>query len=552
MRVARPRGNPLPFLFRRSPEQGPEQASPARIIALPAPAPKSAVPSLRQCLGFYAMVAGLFLAIVDIQLVTSSMKEIQAGLSAGLDEIGWVQSAYLIGEIVMIALAGPLTRAFGTRLLFTLSALGFALMSLLCGMASSLGEMAAARALQGFLGGAMVPTVFAANILIFPPARQVRMTVLIGLVATLAPTLGPVIGGMVTQALSWRWLFFITVVPGLAVAWAVWVLVDIDRGDKAVLRKFDGFGALLLAVSLGSLQYVLHEGPRLQWLDDGTVMALLLVVAVAGALLLWRCLRRPAAILDLGVFRDRNFTIGCLFNVALGAGLFVGDYLMTQYLGRVRGLNSQQIGETLLVTGAFEVLGAPVSLWLATRVDPRIVLGLGYALFGFGLYLATGMTADWDFDELFWSQAVRGFSLMLCFVPVTGLALGTLPARQAPDASGLFNLTRNVGGAVGLAWVATALQDRTALHYDRLAESLDAYDPLVQDRLAAMAAGLSDVIGHAPDLAALRIMSGVVRRQAEVMAFNDLLLMLAGIVGLAVLLLPFVRRNGTVPAISGH
>ena len=206
------------------------------------------------------------------------------------------------------------------------------------------------------------------------------------------------------------------------------VLVDIDRGDKAVLRKFDGFGALLLAVSLGSLQYVLHEGPRLQWLDDGTVKALLLATAVAGALLLWRCLRRPAAILDLGVFRDRNFTIGCLFNVALGAGLFVGDYLMTQYLGRVRGLNSQQIGETLLVTGAFEVLGAPVSLWLATRVDPRIVLGLGYALFGSGLYLATGMTADWDFDELFWSQAVRGFSLMLCFVPVTGLALGTLPA----------------------------------------------------------------------------------------------------------------------------
>ena len=352
---------------------------------------------------------------------------------------------------------------------------------------------------------------------------------------------------MVTQALSWRWLFFITVVPGLAVAWAVWSLVDIDRGDKAVLRKFDGFGALLLAVSLGSLQYVLHEGPRLQWLDDDSVKALLLATTVAGALLLWRCLRRPAAILDLGVFRDRNFTIGCLFNVALGAGLFVGDYLMTQYLGRVRGLNSQQIGETLLVTGAFEVLGAPVSLWLATRVDPRIVLGLGYALFGFGLYLATGMTADWDFDELFWSQAVRGFSLMLCFVPVTGLALGTLPARQAPDASGLFNLTRNVGGAVGLAWVATALQDRTALHYDRLAESLDAYDPLVQDRLAGMAAGLSDVIGHAPDLAALRIMSGVVRRQAEVMAFNDLLLMLAGIVALAVLLLPFVRRKWRRP-----
>lgn len=225
------------------------------------------------------MVAGLFLAIVDTQLVTSSMKEIQGGLSAGLDEIGWVQSAYLIGEIVMIALAGTLSRAVGTRLLFTLSAIGFAVASLLCGMASSLGEMTAARALQGFLGGAMIPTLFAANILMFPPAKQVRMTVLIGLVATLAPTIGPALGGMVTQALSWRWLFFITVLPGLAVAWAVWLLVDIDKGDKAALRNFDSFGASLLAISLGSLQYVLHEGPRLQWLDDGSIRALLLAAA---------------------------------------------------------------------------------------------------------------------------------------------------------------------------------------------------------------------------------------------------------------------------------
>ncbi|MGF7206251.1 DHA2 family multidrug resistance protein [Skermanella aerolata] len=519
----------LPFLFRRT--------------APPASLPSRTDPSMRQSLGFYAMVAGLFLAIVDTQLVTSSMKEIQGGLSAGLDEIGWVQSAYLIGEIVMIALAGTLSRAVGTRLLFTLSAIGFAVASLLCGMASSLGEMTAARALQGFLGGAMIPTLFAANILMFPPAKQVRMTVLIGLVATLAPTIGPALGGMVTQALSWRWLFFITVLPGLAVAWAVWLLVDIDKGDKAALRNFDSFGASLLAISLGSLQYVLHEGPRLQWLDDGSIRALLLAAALAGALLVWRCLWQPAAILNLGVFRDRNFTLGCLFNFALGAGLFVGDYLMAQYLGRVRGLNSEQIGYTLLVTGAFEVLGAPVSLWLATRVDPRYVLALGYALFASGLYLATGMTADWDFDELFWSQAVRGFSLMLCFVPVTGLALGTLSAGQVRDASGLFSLTRNLGGAIGLAWVATAFEDRTVLHRSRLAESLDAFDPQVQDRLAGIAAELSDVIRQDPDLAALRVMSDIVNLQAEVMAFNDLLLMLAGIMAVAVLLLPFVRRT---------
>ena len=495
---------------------------------------------LRTTLGFYAMLAGMFLAIVDIQLVVSSMKEIQAGLGAGLDEVGWVQSAYLIGEVVMIALAGNLSRALGIRTLFALSAAGFSLASMACGLAETLPQMAAARAVQGFLGGAMIPTLFAANLLMFPAERQVRMTVLIGLVATAAPTLGPALGGIVTQALSWRWLFFLTVVPGLAVAWSVWVLLDADKSNPRLLRSFDIVGGSLLAVCLGSLQYVLHEGPRLQWLDDGTVRLLVMVSGVSGALLLVRCTRRRGAVLDLGSFRDRNFSIGCLFNVALGVGLFVGDYLMTQYLGRVRGLNSEQIGQTLFVTGAFEAAGAPVSLWLATRVDPRVVLGLGYVLFGFGFYLATGMTADWDFDQLFWSQAVRGFSLMLCFVPATSLALGTLAPGQVRDASAMFALTRNLGGAVGMAWVATAWEHRVVLHQSRLAEGLSASDALVQDRLEGLQSTLSDTL---PDTlnAALRILAGSLRHQAEVMAFNDLLLILAVLMVVSALLLPLVR-----------
>ena len=225
----------------------------------------------RQLFGFLAMVFGMFMAILDIQIVSASLAEIQAGLSASSDEISWVQTSYLIAEVIMIPLSGFLARVLSTRILFTLAAAGFTLASALCATATSIDQMIVYRAIQGFIGGGMIPSVFAVAYSLFPASKRGIVSPLIGLVATLAPTIGPTVGGYLSNAFSWHWLFLVNVGPGILVTIAVFTLVDFDKPERGLMKHFDFVGLASMAVFLGSLQYVLEEGPRYDWLDDRTI-----------------------------------------------------------------------------------------------------------------------------------------------------------------------------------------------------------------------------------------------------------------------------------------
>src|SRR5689334_15395212 len=241
-------------------------------------------------IAFLVMVFGMFMAILDIQIVSASLTEIQAGLSASANEITWVQTAYLIAEVVMIPLSGYLSRALGTRILFALSAGGFTAASLMCGLSSNINQMIFWRAVQGFIGGGMIPTVFATAYTIFPRSKMGLVAPLIGLVATLAPTIGPTVGGYLTDALSWHWLFFINIVPGVAVTIAAIVLIDFDKPDWSLLRNFDWVGLVSMAGFLGALEYVLEEGPRNDWFGDESVLLLAWVSAISAVVFFVRVL----------------------------------------------------------------------------------------------------------------------------------------------------------------------------------------------------------------------------------------------------------------------
>ena len=230
---------------------------------------------------FICMVFGMFMAILDIQIVSASLSEIQAGLSASPDEITWVQTSYLIAEVIMIPLSGFLSRALGTRILFAIAAAGFTFASFMCGLSTSLDEMIVWRAVQGFIGGGMIPTVFASAFMIFPRSRMGLITPMIGLVATLAPTIGPTVGGYLTDLFSWHWLFLINVIPGIVVTIAALTLVDFDEPDFGLLRHFDWTGFLAMAAFLGALEYVLEEGPRNDWFDDRAVVRLRAISVVS-------------------------------------------------------------------------------------------------------------------------------------------------------------------------------------------------------------------------------------------------------------------------------
>ncbi len=350
--------------------------------------------SWRQWVGFMAMVLGMFMAILDIQIVSASISDIQAGLAASPDEASWVQTSYLIAEIVMIPLSGWLSRLLSTRVLFVASALGFTLFSLACAGASSLGEMVVFRAAQGFIGGAMIPTVFATTFLLFPGEKRTQMSVLIGLTATMAPTIGPTLGGWLTDQYSWHWLFLINVPVGLVVAGAVWTCLDIDKPDWSLRRGFDMIGLTLMALFLGALEYVLEEGDRWDWFQDETIAWCGVISVVAGVLFFWRMLTRRDPLVELRAFANVNFAFGSLFSFVLGIGLYGSVYLVPLFLGRVRGYDSLQIGETMFVTGAAMFLSAPIAGQLARVLDLRVMLAIGLLMFGGGLWWMAELTVD--------------------------------------------------------------------------------------------------------------------------------------------------------------
>lgn len=508
----------------------------------------------RRLIAFFALVFGMFMAILDIQIVSSSLSEIQAGLAASPDEISWVQTSYLIAEVIMIPLSGFLARAMSTRILFTISAAGFTAASVLCATATSINAMIVFRALQGFIGGGMIPTAFAASYTIFPKRSQPAVMALVGLTVTLAPTVGPTVGGYLTELFSWHWLFLVNVVPGIAATLLAWFLVDFDKPEWGLMRNFDILGLLSMAVFLGSLEYVLEEGQKNDWFDDSTITLLTAMSLIAAVTFFFRVLTAKVPIVDLRAFLDRNFAVGSLLTFVLGIGLYGLTYLYPLYLARVRGLSALQIGETVFVTGAFMFLTAPIVGNLARKVDPRILIGFGFALFAFSSFDLTRITGDWAFGELFMPQAMRGVALMCCMVPINVISLGTLPPDRIKNASGLFNLTRNLGGAFGLAVINTVLQSRSVLHGERLAEHVAWGNPIAEDRLSDITASLTPVLGPDAQGGALARLSGMVQQQALVLTFADIFLIISVLFAAMLLLVPLVSKPKAPPgaAAAGH
>lgn len=508
----------------------------------------------QQWLGFIAMVFGIFMAVLDIQIVASSLEQIQAGLSATREEITWVQSAYLVAEVVVIPLSGWLARALSTRYLFVLSCGGFTLMSLLCALSWNLPSMVVFRALQGLFGGAMIPTVFAVIYTLFPPRLQPAMTIVVGMVVTVAPTAGPVLGGYLTEAVSWKTLFLINLLPGFLVCLSTWLFLHVDEPEWELLDKIDFLGILYIVVFLGSMQYVLEEGVKEQWFESREIVFFSFVAAVSGIAMFYRELSISHPIVDLWAFRNRNFAVGCVFSFILGSGMYTIIYLMPVYLAGVKGLNSLQIGQYIMVTGMFQFLSAFVAGGLVKVMDSRLMLALGLVLFALGCWMNAGLTHEAGYWEFFWPQALRGFALMFCFLPINSLALGTLPAEEVKNASGLYNLMRNLGGAIGLAIANTLMIQLNKEHYAVLREAVTPGSPEAQALLAGLQGRLAGAGLPDSEMAALQQLYGLVMREAEVLTINALFQLLGLVFFLALLLMSWVNKvtAGSSEAGGGH
>ena len=500
--------------------------------------------SAQKLLAFSTMCVGMFIALLDIQIVSASLRDIGGGLSAGTDDTAWVQTAYLIAEIIVIPLSGWLARVMSTRWLFCVSAAGFTISSMLCGAAWNIESMIAFRALQGFLGGSMIPLVFTTAFVFFQGPKRVIAAATVGGIASLAPTLGPTVGGYITDHASWHWLFFINLVPGTFVAIAVPLLVRIDRPDLSLLRGADYIGITLMAVFLGCLEYTLEEGPRWDWFGDSTILTTAWISGIAGIAFVWRSLVFAHPVVDLRALKNLNFALGCFFSFVAGIGIFATIYLTPVFLGTVRGFSALQIGIAVFSTGAFQIVSIPLYVFLAKRVDLRWLLMLGLALFALSMWNFSPITHDWGWRQLLLPQALRGMAQQFAVAPVVTLTLGGLAPERLKLASGLFNLMRNLGGAIGIAACATILNDRTNLHFLRLAEHLNTTNEAMNDMLGNATQAMADWgrDGLGSQTAALKQLWLLTYREAQTQTFGDAFLVIMVCFVIATAMVPLMRK----------
>ncbi|MEA3533517.1 DHA2 family efflux MFS transporter permease subunit [Rhizobium sp. CC-YZS058] len=506
-----------------------------------APAAPAETMDRKRLIAFFAMVVGMFMSILDIQIVSASLAEIQAGISAGSDEIGWVQTSYLIAEVIMIPLSGTLARIVSTRVLFAASATGFTIASALAATATSIDQMIIYRALQGFIGGGMIPSVFAAAFTIFPPSKRTIVSPIIGLIATLAPTIGPTVGGYLSHAFSWHWLFLVNIPPGIVVAIVTWNYIDFDKPELSLIRKFDWWGLISMGVFLGALEYVLEEGNTNDWFSDSHIVLGAVASVVAAVVFFYRVFTVDFPVVDLRAFTNRNFAFGSLFSFIMGIGLYGLTYLYPLYLGQIRHYDSLMIGETMFVSGLAMFVTAPIAGVLSGKLDPRVMMVMGFASFSLGTWIMSGITTDWDFYELLIPQVLRGFGMMMCMVPINNVALGTLSPDRIRGASGVFNLTRNLGGAVGLAAINTILTRREDMHYAQLSEHVTWSNPEALDMLRNIA-GNYTAHGMDGSTIALQRVAGIVQQQATILSFADVFLILTALFTALILCVSLIKR----------
>ena len=483
--------------------------------------------SSKTILAFFAMVVGMFMAILDIQIVASSLSVIGAGLSASGDELSWIQTSYLIAEVIIIPVTGFASRLLSTRISYFIAAFGFTIMSVLCSLAWSIESMIIFRALQGFFGGAMIPTAFGAIFIIFPQRMRIKVSMIIGLVVTVAPTIGPTIGGYITEVISWHFMFLLNVIPSIFVCTTVYRYVDFDKPNYKLLKNFDFLGIILMAMCLGSLQYILEEGNKRDWLQDNYLLFLSVLVVITFVWLLIREWTYKNPIIDLSAFKNRNFSFGCIYSFILGAGLYGAVYLLPLFLFTIAGYNTLQIGITMIVTGVFQFVSAPMAgKMMSAGIDKRIILAIGFSAFGYGCYLHSFLTAESGYWELFVPQAVRGLALMFCFMPINDLALGTMSKDEVQNASGLYNLTRNLGGAIGLALINSLIISKSQIYAQNIKDNMSLTSPQVQEQLEFFKQSLMGKVND-PELAAFQLLTNLVEREAFIIAINNVFVIIA-------------------------
>jgi DHA2 family multidrug resistance protein len=518
-------------------------------------APAEPVVSAKTWMAVAGATLGAFMAVLNIQIVNASLADIQGAIGAGIDDGGWISTSYLIAEIVVIPLSGWLAQVFSIRKYLLTNAALFLLLSVACAFAQDLPQMIALRAVQGFTGGTLIPLAFTLIITLLPKAKQPVGLALFALSATFAPAIGPTIGGYLTQNWGWEYIFYVNLVPGTLMLAMLFYSLEAKPMQLALLREGDWIGIVTMAIGLSALQTVLEEGNKDDWFGSPFIVKLTIIAAIALVLFVWIEWTSKKPLLNLRLLFRRNFGFGILANFLLGIALYGSVFILPVYLSRIQGYNAEQIGMVLAWTGLPQLVLIPLVPRLMQRFDVRIIIGVGFALFAGSNFMNVHMTADYAADQLLWPNIVRAIGQALVFAPLSAIATAGIEAENAGSASGLFNMMRNLGGAVGIALLQTLLTKREQYHSNVLMRSVSMFEQATRAKIEKltqyfMAHGVLDP-SDASHRAYVAI-GKIVQKQAFILAFSDMffLLGLALIAALAASLL--LKKPGHLEAGGAH
>lgn len=495
-----------------------------------------------------ALMLGTLMQVIDTSIVNVAIPQMMGNLGATVDQIGWVSTGYIISNVIVLPLTGWLASRFGRRRYLAVSVALFTASSFLCGISWDLGSLIFFRVLQGMGGAALISTSQATMMEIFPPSQIAMVQAIYGLGVVVGPTVGPTLGGWITDNYNWPWIFFINVPVGIVAASLTYIFVR-DSKYRRDRHNVDAIGIGLLAVGLGSLQTVLEKGNREGWYDSSMICWLTLAAVVGLASFVWWELRTPHPAVNLRVLKHRALAAGSLFGGVVGVGLFGGIFILPIYLQGTLHCTAEQSGIILFPGGLSTALVLPLVGRLSSRVRPQYLVAVGATGFTISMFMLRTLTTSTGPTDLFWPLVVRGASLGFVFVPLSLAALSGLHKKDLAEGAGLYNLVRQVGGSFGIAILSTLLDHRTALHRASLVEFINIHNPNTIERLQTYQNGLI-AMGSLPAAAksqALALLNQVVQGQAAVMAFEDVFLVVGMIFIVAMPLLLLFNRKSPLP-----
>jgi len=501
--------------------------------------------STKEWIAVLAGMIGAFMAILNIQITNASLLDIEGGIGTGVDNGAWISTSYLIGEIVVIPLTAYFSNVVSFRRYILVNSILFPLFSMACAFAHDLGTMILLRGLQGFAGGVLIPMAFTMVLTKLPKSQQPLGLAVFALSVTFAPAIGPTIGGYLTENYGWQTIFFINTIPSLIMAAALAATLDKQPMQLHLLKEGDWAGIITMAIGLSALQTVLEEGNKDDWFSSPFIVKLGIVAFVFLAAFIWIELTVKKPLVKLRLLTQRNFGIGVLVNVLVGVALFGTVYILPQYLGQVQRYNAEQIGNVLAWTGLPQLLLIPLVPVLMKRFDARYIGFLGISIFAISCFMNITLSANNAGDQFWIPNIVRAIGQALVLTPITAITTAGIAPADAAAASGLTNMLRNLGGAVGTASLGTILTKREQFHSNIIGQSITLTRDEVRDRLTQLSGYFTQHGVTDPAVAsqkAIVALGQVVKRQALIMGFSDTFAVIGVVLALAALALLFTKK----------